>query len=128
MSTPTTWAVYVPDWPCTVTVMLVDPVTTWLLVRISPVGLMSMPEPAAWLDPSTVLMSTIAGLTLAAIAAASPLDEPVPGVAGVIGVVGVMGEGVCVVDWAIWCEVTARARLHPIPAPAAAATTAIRTT
>src|SRR3989475_12212697 len=73
-------------------------------------------------------MSTMAGLTLAAIAAALALEEPVPGVTGVIGVVGVIGAGVCVVDCAIWCVLTARARLHPIPAPAAAATTAIRTT
>src|SRR2546423_14760037 len=103
--------------------MLVEPKTTWLLVRISPVGLMSMPVPAAWLEPTVVLMSTIAGLTLAAIAALVALDEPVPGVTGVIGEVGVIGEGVCVVDCAIWCVLTARARLHPVPAPAAAATT-----
>src|SRR2546421_659666 len=41
MSTPTTWAEYLCERPCTVTVMLVEPLTTWLLVMISPVELMS---------------------------------------------------------------------------------------
>src|SRR5437899_2032176 len=107
--------------------MLVEPVITWLLVRISPVGLMSIPLPAAWPDPKVVLTSTIAELTLAAIAAMLAFDEPVPGATGVIGVVGVIGDGVWVVDCATWCVLTARARLQPMPAPAAAATTAIRT-
>src|SRR5256885_9859482 len=96
MSTPTTCAGYAVDWPSTVTVMLVEPKTTWLLVRISPVGLMSIPVPAAWLEPTVVLMSTIAGLTFAAIAALVALDELVPGVTGVIGEVGVIGDGVLV--------------------------------
>src|SRR5439155_186302 len=47
MSTPTTWAEYFCERPCTVTVMLVEPLTTWLLVRISPVELTIMPVPAA---------------------------------------------------------------------------------
>src|SRR5919108_1152913 len=104
--------------------MLVDPVTTWLFVRISPVGLISIPVPAAWPLPSTVLMSTIAGRTLAAMA--SVLVVPVGGelVPGVTCVIGVSG---CDVFWAVWWLLTARARLQPIPAPAAAATTAIRT-
>src|SRR5437588_1604264 len=104
--------------------MLVDWLTTWLLVRISPVELMIMPVPAAWLVPTVVLMSTIAGSTLAAIALAVPLpaDGVVPGVAAWMGVSGV------VVAWATGRLLTTRARLQPIPAPATAATTAMSTT
>src|SRR5438552_18156423 len=104
--------------------MLVDWLTTWLLVRISPVELMSVPVPAARLDPTVVLMSTIAGSTLAAIALAVPLpaDGVVPGVAAWMGVSGV------VVAWATGRLFTTRARLQPIPAPATAATTAMSTT
>src|SRR5690242_7072581 len=109
--------------------MLVEPVTTWLLVRISPVGLMIMPVPAAWPLPSMVSMLTIAGTTFAAIAStvvAPPLVD-VPGVTWVIGDSGTECS-VCD-DCAAWrCVLTARARLQPIPAPAAAATTATRTT
>src|ERR1700751_1401234 len=101
--------------------MLVDPVTTWFLVRISPVELMIMPVPAAWPLPSVVLMSTIAGSTLAAIALTLELPEPVPGVAALIGDSGV----VAFADW--WDGLTARPRLPPMPPPAAAATTAIST-
>ena len=46
-SVPTTLAVY--DWPVltTVTVICVAPSTTWLLVRISPFEVSTMPVPAA---------------------------------------------------------------------------------
>src|SRR5690242_18498709 len=105
--------------------MLVEPVTTWLLVRISPVELMIIPVPAALLDPMTVLMSTMAGSTFAAIASAvvPPDDGLVLGVAGVIGdsAGGVVAE-------ATGRLLTTRARLQPMPAPATAATTAISTT
>jgi hypothetical protein len=70
--------------------MLVDPVTTWLLVRISPDEETIMPVPAAWPLPSVVLMSTIAGSTFAAIALALVLPEPVLGVAALIGDPGVV--------------------------------------
>src|SRR5919201_4526454 len=103
--------------------MLDEPVTTWLLVMISPVGLMSMPVPEAWPLPSVVLMSTIAGITRAAIALALvlPFDEPVPGVTWVIGDSGWL------VAWPTWWPLIVRARVNPMPAPAAAATMAIRT-
>src|SRR5882762_7094910 len=122
MSTPTTWAEYFCERPCTVTVMLVEPLTTWLLVRISPVELMSMPVPAAAPLPSTVLMSTMAGLTLAAIASVVLLGEVL--VPAVTCWIGASGE---VVACATGRLLTARARPHPIPAPAAAATTAMST-
>src|ERR1700692_2882149 len=48
--------------------MLVERSTTWLFVRISPFDVRISPVPAAWPDPTTVLMSTIAGSTLAALA------------------------------------------------------------
>src|SRR2546429_8036829 len=122
MSTPTTWADYCCERPCPVTVMLVEPLTTWLLVRISPVELMSMPVPAAAPLPRTVLMSTMAGLTLAAIASVVLLGEVL--VPGVTCWIDASGE---VVAWATGRLLTARARPHPIPAPAAAATTAMST-
>jgi len=84
---------------------------------------MIMPVPAASFDPTVVLMSTMAGLILAAMADVRlPFEDPPdPGETGAIGDV----EGsVC----AIWCELIARARLHPTPAPAPAATMATRTT
>src|SRR6267143_3686920 len=122
MSSPTTWAEYFCERPCTVTLMLVEPLTTWLLVRISPVELISIPVPAAAPLPRTVLMSTTAGLTLAAMAAVVLLGAvPVPGVTCWIGA---SGE---VVAWATGRLLITRARLHPIPAPAAAATTAMST-
>src|ERR1700756_4425630 len=98
--------------------MVVEPVTTWLLVRISPVELMIMPVPAAWPLPRVVLMSTIAGSTFAAIALTLVPPEPVLGVAALIGDSGV----VALADSRV--GLTARARLQPMPAPAAAATTA----
>src|SRR6266849_3408156 len=68
--TPMTCAVYVPL-PETTTEMLIEPSTTWLLVSTSPDDVMIMPVPAAAPFPlvgwMTVLMSTIAGSTLAAI-------------------------------------------------------------
>src|SRR5207237_7977816 len=111
MSTPTTWAEYFCERPCTVTVMLVDWLTTWLLVRISPVELMIMPVPAAWLDPTVVLMSTIAGSTFAAIALAVPLpsDGVVPGVAAGMGGSRVVGA------WAAGRLFTTGDRLLPVP-------------
>ena len=55
-----------------VTLMLVAPSTTWLLVRTSPDEVRIMPVPAAcpvpWAVLTTVLMSTMAGSTLLAIA------------------------------------------------------------
>src|SRR5690349_19009439 len=68
-----------------VTVMLVAPATTWLFVSTMPSEVSTMPVPAAaafW-APSTVLMSTSAGSTLAATAAtwlsvAPEPAEPVP--------------------------------------------------
>ena len=46
-SVPTTFAAY--DWPVltTVTVIFVAPLTTWLLVRISPFEVSTTPVPAA---------------------------------------------------------------------------------
>ena len=68
--TPITCAVYVPL-PETTTEMLIEPSTTWLLVSTSPDDVMIMPVPAAEPVPvvvwTTVLMSTIAGATLAVI-------------------------------------------------------------
>src|SRR5438270_7350332 len=107
--------------------MLVEPVTTWLLVRISPVGLMIMPVPAAWPLPRVVSMSTIAGTTLAEIASVVVELPPLP--AGEAGVTWVIGCSGWEVDCATPCgELTARARLQPMPAPAATATTATSTT
>src|SRR5436309_1918114 len=102
--------------------MLVEPLTTWLLVRISPFEPMIMPEPAASPEPTMVLMSTIAGLILVAMASVLLDWPPVPGVTWVMGE---LGDVVC---WATWWEVTARARPQPMPAPTPAATIAIRTT
>src|ERR1700694_5754280 len=80
-----------------VTEMLVDPSTTWLLVRTSPEEVMIIPVPAAAPEPvlvwMTVLMSTIAGSTLAAIACA--LSVPFwlgDGLTGEIGAVEVGGS------------------------------------
>src|SRR5690348_2926355 len=109
--------------------MLFDPVTTWLLVRISPVELMIIPVPAAWPLPSVVLMSTMAGITFAAAASSDPLlDGLADGDACVIGDSGCVVVCCCCVAWATGCEpLSARARLHPMPAPAPAATTAMST-
>src|SRR5712672_887445 len=86
---------------------------------------MIMPVPAAWPDPTTVLMSTIAGSTLAAMACALRLPP-------LLGLVGWSGDSDWVdgcVTWAVGvCELMVRARLHPSPAPAAAAMTASTTT
>src|SRR4051795_3733255 len=68
-----------------VTVMLVAPATTWLLVSTTPSELITMPVPAAspfW-APRTVSMSTSAGSTLAATAEiwlseGPEADEPGP--------------------------------------------------
>src|SRR2546423_7939869 len=66
-SYPTTLAWYVCPLPTSVTLMLVAPETTWLLVRTSPSALRTIPVPAAaplWY-PRTVLMSTMPGSTFA---------------------------------------------------------------
>src|ERR1700693_5552970 len=109
--------------------MLVDRATAWLLVSISPFEVMICPVPAAWPDPTTVLMSTMAGSTLAAMASVLSLP-PVFG-AGWIGEPGC--AGCSVMGWVLVCAVPlcaliVRARLQPIPAPAAAAITAAMTT
>src|SRR5438094_8531590 len=109
------------------TEMLLDPATTWLLVRISPVELTIMPVPAAWPLPRVVLMSTIAGRTLFAIASvpALPLLEGLG-----LGLTCVMGDSASV-DGDAWAlgslRVTARDRLDALRAPPAAATAASRT-
>src|SRR2546425_3065035 len=109
--------------------MLIDPSTTWLLVSTSPDDVMIMPVPAAaplvpdvlWM---TVLMSTIAGSTLAAIACT--LIVPfwfVDGLTGEIGAVELDGAVVCgnVAVWAA-CEVCRyRAMVSPMPIPPAPA-------
>ncbi len=76
--------------------MLIEPSTTWLLVSTSPDGVMIMPVPAAAPVPllvwMTVLMSTIAGSTLAAIACTSRVPFWfADGVAAEMGEVGVEG-------------------------------------
>src|SRR5260370_32620079 len=80
-----------------VTGMLVEPWTRWLLVSTSPDEVMIIPVPAAAPDPvevwMIVLMSTIAGSTLAAIACA--LSEPFwfgDGLTGEMGAVEVAGS------------------------------------
>src|SRR5579864_284101 len=119
--------------------MLDEPSTTWLLVNTSPVEEMIWPVPAAWLEPTTVLMSTRAGSTLPATAAASrlPACDPLLGLAGTIGACGDGAWGAWVEPgaggWALTCAVVARwsiarARLKPTPAPAAAAMIAASTT
>src|ERR1700693_4105270 len=109
--------------------MLVDRSTTWLLGRIAPFEVMICPVPAAWPDPTTVLMSTMAGSTLAAMA--SVLSFPPVFGAGWIGEPGC--AGCSVMGWGLvgavpLCALTVRASLQPIPAPAAAAITAAMTT
>ena len=79
-SVPTTVAVYVAPVLEIVTLMLVAPSTTWLLVRISPSEVRTIPVPAAcapWYC-STVLISTIPTCCAEdAVVVAVPLD-PVP--------------------------------------------------
>src|SRR5256885_16855687 len=64
----------------------------------------------------------MAGLSLAAIAALGP-----PGVVFFPGLTCWIGASGGVVAWATGRLLTARAMLHPIPAPPTAATTAMRT-
>src|SRR5260370_2225828 len=80
-----------------VTELLVEPSTTWLLVSASPDEVMMIPVPAAAQEPlevwMTVLMSTIAGSTRAAMACA--LSVPFwlgDGLTGEIGAVEVDGS------------------------------------
>src|SRR5260370_37897350 len=77
--------------------MLVEPSTTWLLVRTAQDEVMIIPVPAAAPEPlevwMTVLMSTIAGSTMAAMACA--LSVPFwlgDGLTGEIGAVEVGGS------------------------------------
>ena len=76
-SVPMTWAGSALVWPKRVTVTVVAPVTTWLLVRTSPAGVRIIPVPAAstksplelpplWTD--WLSMETTAGSTLASTA------------------------------------------------------------
>ena len=80
-SVPTTWAARALVWPNRVTVTVVAPATTWLLVRISPVGVRIIPLPAAStksppteppLEPESLLIETTAGSTLASTSWTSP--------------------------------------------------------
>src|SRR6202521_1643914 len=99
--------------------MLVEPSTTWLLVRTSPLEVRIMPVPAAVPEPVTVLMSTTAGSTLAAIACAFRL--PVLGAAGWIGAcvwIGTSATGAVTAGEAIGVDdLSARARPQPTPTP-----------
>src|ERR1700730_773000 len=100
---------------------------TWLLVSTSPDEVMIIPVPAAEPVPfevaMTVLMSTIAGSTLAAMAGA--LNVPfwlVEGEAGAIGASELEGATVGrVADWVVCdvCRYRAMVRPMPIPPPAA---------
>ncbi len=114
--------------PAIVTEMLIDWSTTWLLVSTSPVEVMIIPVPAAApvpLDPwTTVLMSTIAGSTLAAMAAA--LIVPfwlADGVTAAMGAVDEEGSLVCgsVAVWAGWDVWRYRDTVRPMPMPPPAA-------
>src|SRR5260370_27045644 len=94
---PMTCAVNLVACPAMVAEMLVEPSTTWLLVSASPEEVMIIPVPAAAPEPlevwMIVLMSTIAGSTLAAIACA--LSVPfglLDGLTGEIGAVDVDGS------------------------------------
>src|SRR3954467_1621146 len=86
-SVPTTVAVYFGPVPATCTEMLVEPAMTWLLVNTSPVGVRSIPVPAAWPPPASVVV--MSPTPRAASAAAGPVC---PGEVGVTGVVGEEGE------------------------------------
>src|SRR5437660_112489 len=90
---------YWPDRPAIVTVMLTEPSTTWLLVSTSPDGVTIIPVPAAALLPfdvwTTVLMSTIAGSTLAAMADALMVPLLFNGGTAEIGALEVGGSLVC---------------------------------
>src|ERR1700674_2136742 len=87
--------------------MVVEPSTTWLLVSTSPSAVTIMPVPAAAPVPRTVLISTMAGSTLAAIAFTSrlPLDGALFGLAIASG------------DWTAVCGLSALARPQPTPMP-----------
>src|SRR4029077_21166671 len=99
-----------------VTLMLIEPLTTWCLVSTSPSEVMIMPVPAACPLPVIVLMSTIAGLTFVAIALASRLP-----------LVGAVGLAIAIGDWTDDGLLSALARPQPTPMPlppaASAATT-----
>src|SRR5712691_666893 len=111
-----------------VTEMLIDWSTTWLLVRTSPDEVTIIPVPdaapvevAVW---TTVLMSTRAGSTLAAIACA--LMVPlwlVDGVTAEIGAVELDGSVLCgALAVGVWLdECRYRAIVRPMPTPKAPA-------
>src|SRR6266851_5103034 len=112
-----------------VTEMLIEPSTTWLLVSTSPVDVTIMPVPAAAPVPvlvwTTVLMSTIAGATLAVTCVR--LSVPfwfAEGVAATIGALELAGWLVC--GWVAVCATCAagcryRAIVRPMPRPPPAA-------
>src|ERR1700687_4417169 len=102
-----------------VTEMLVEPSTTWLLVRTSPLEVRIMPVPAAVPDPVTVLMSTTAGSTLAAIAWAFRLPElGATGWSGAWGWLGTSATGAVATGEAVGGDdLLARARPQPTPTP-----------
>src|SRR6185312_9809755 len=130
--TPMTCALYVPEWPAIETVMLVDPLTTWLLVRIWPSEVTMRPVPAAAPEPlavwTRVSMITTAGSTLAA--SASRLSRPLEGFelgcTGVIGACDGSGLGLVVPGVAEGCAMTCasrepameRASVKPMAVPA----------
>src|SRR5256885_2809509 len=95
-----------------------EPSTTWLFVSTSPVEVMISPVPAAWLVPlavwTTVLMSTMAGMTFAAMA--EGFVEPVPAL-GETGVTVWIGASAA----ALWLVMN-RARFQPTPMPPPVAT------
>src|SRR2546430_5613125 len=95
-----------------------EPSTRWLFVSTSPVEVMISPVPAAWLVPlavwTTVLMSTMAGMTFAAMA--EGFVEPVPAL-GETGVTVWIGASAA----ALWLVMN-RARFQPTPMPPPVAT------
>src|ERR1700693_5377308 len=87
--------------------MELDWSTTWLLVSTCPSEVRIMPVPAACEEPTTVLMSTMAGSTRAAICLASRL--PVAG--------AVVGLAMAIGDWTTVGVLRALARPQPTPMP-----------
>ena len=100
------------------TLMLVAPSTTWLLVRTSPAGVRMMPVPAAEPEPLPVtiwvLMSTTKRSTLAVIACRLRLPLGCAADAWPSVLWGTPAIGACTVEGADALE---RARLQPTPMP-----------
>src|SRR3954451_423835 len=86
-SVPTTVAVYFGPVPATCTEMLVEPAITWLLVNTSPVGVRSIPVPAAWPPPTNVVVMSTTPRDASAAASPEPPGE------GDAGAEGAAGEG-----------------------------------